>query len=68
LQFPGNGFAEAQAAIRSVRDPWERRELIGYVKFYFQAMRQERGTAVKWQDYVASVKACVATLTKPEVA
>ncbi len=43
-------------AIRSIRNPWDRKSFVLAVKFCFQKMRTEKCTTIKWQDYVESVK------------
>jgi len=40
-------------AIRSIKDPWERRAFIHQVRFLFQRQRIEQGTLPRWQDSLA---------------
>lgn len=46
-----------RAAVRSIRDPYERRSFVLTLKFIFNKLCEEKGTARKWQDYIASVRA-----------
>ena len=66
--FPDDSFAEVKAAISSISNSLDRINFVASVRFHFQKIRDEWGIHVKWQDYVASVKAYVATTTKREVA
>jgi len=55
---------EIRAFVRGIRDPFTRRIFIHQVGYLFKALRARRGTHPKYQDYVASVRANVATMQK----
>jgi hypothetical protein len=51
---------DIRAAVHSIADEYERRDFVFTIKFLFKKQREENHTTVKWQDYVASVKAVYA--------
>lgn len=53
-------YSEMQAAIRSIKNPSERRMFILQVRRYFTSKCMAHGTRRKWQDYVAGVTAAYA--------
>jgi len=53
--FPGDGFKQMQAAIRSIKDPVKRRIFVRHIRHYFLKLREEHRTDAKWQDFVALV-------------
>jgi len=45
-----------RAAVRSIRDKFERRVFVMQIKHVLKTICEERGTTRKWQDYVEGVK------------
>lgn len=60
--FQEDRIKEIRAFVRGIRDPWERRTFIYQVGYLFKSLRARRGTCPKFQDYVAGVRAHVATM------
>ncbi len=57
VKMPSTAFNEVCAAVRSLpAGSWDRRAFVGHIKFHFDQIRAERGTAAKWQDHLARVK------------
>lgn len=58
LKYPFNGgYADMQAAIRSITDPRERKDFVFTIGFLFKRLREEKGTDIRGRDYVARVRA-----------
>ena len=63
--YQKQAMQEVQAVVRSIdistpEDSYERRSFCRSLRFLLNKKCEEKGTARKWQDYIASVKAAKA--------